>query len=225
MTFLDAVATPNLISISFSKKIGVRAKAAKREFTVENGDKVNFKEAVKDVPVGFFNVTTATESLAVDEVPVKLLNGVSEPERLQTNLDLGAQFAKFKIGGREVREALQPQTSSFDEREGNSGNEYFTTDSSSIHEEVSGTKSSDEGEMVVSVAKECETECKNQADQKVNSVKLQIDKTKLSHFQNNIVEEECPDLVDSGILKWILNDPRLNVPNHHFVELKNNRLI
>lgn len=46
------------------------------------------------------------EFLAVERVPVDLLIGISELERLQTNLDLGGHFGEIKIRGEKIRVAL-----------------------------------------------------------------------------------------------------------------------
>lgn len=42
--------------------------------------------------------------------------------------------------------------------------------------------------MVVLLAKECENDCESQADQNLNSRKVEIIKTKLSHLQKDIAE-------------------------------------
>lgn len=90
-TLLDTEATPNVISTGLLKKIGVRAKHTMRGNTVASGDHMNWKCIMKDDPIRFDNVSTTMESFAV-EVPVDLLIGINELERLQTNLDLYGHF-------------------------------------------------------------------------------------------------------------------------------------
>lgn len=70
-----------------------------------------------------------------------------------------------------VRVALQLDTCSFDV-EGNSANENFTTHSNSNDEWASSTKSSNEEEMLVSFAKELETNCESLAFQTLNSANM-----------------------------------------------------
>lgn len=65
---------------------------------------------------------------AADGVAVDLLNIIRELGSMHRNLDLGGQFAEFRIRGEKVRVAVLPDNSSLDEEE-NSADEYFTTDS------------------------------------------------------------------------------------------------
>lgn len=202
LALLDTEATPNLISAGLLKKIGVLAKPTKIGSTMESRDYMSCKDVVKHVPVRFDNATTIMASSAVEGVPVDLLIGFSELKRLQTNLDIGGQFAEFKIRGEEFRVALQPETSTFDENQ-NRADEDFKTDSCSNDDEVSSTESSDKEEMVEMVGlleKEFETDCKSQADQVLDSAKMKVVEIKLSHLDKSIAEEIYSSLDGSRIL-------------------------
>lgn len=84
------------------------------------------KSVVKDVSARFDNVTTNMKLLSLEGVPIDLLTGVSELERLQKKLDLVGHFAEFKIRGEKVRVTVQQETTSFNEEQGISANKDFT---------------------------------------------------------------------------------------------------
>lgn len=84
------------------EKIGVRASPTKTEIKVKGGDHVNCNGVFRDVSGSFDNMTTSMEFLAIKEVPADVPIGIIEMEKLQTNLDLGWQFAQFKIEERNL---------------------------------------------------------------------------------------------------------------------------
>lgn len=143
-----------------------------------SADHVNCKGVVQNDPVLFDNMTTIMKFLAIEGVPVDLLIRISELERSQTSLDIGEQFAEFKIRGDKFRVVVQPEIGSLDKEQRNSAEKDFTIDSSSVDEEVSGTELNDDKLMVFSIAKECATECKKQFDQELNYSKMEIVKNK-----------------------------------------------
>lgn len=134
------------------KRIGVPFKPTKKIITVINEDHMNSKSAVKNVTLLFDIVTTNTEFLAVERVPVDLMINISSLERLHANLDHFGNFAEFKIRGEEVRVGLQLKTGCFGQEQENSAKEDFTTDLSSMNEEISDTESTADKEIVISLA-------------------------------------------------------------------------
>lgn len=58
---------------------------------------------VKSVLVSFDGATTKMKFLAIEEVPVDTLIGMTGLGRPQVSIHLGGQYADFKIDGREIR--------------------------------------------------------------------------------------------------------------------------
>lgn len=119
MAPLDTGVTPNFISTSLLKNIGVRAEATNKGITVRSGDHVNCKVVIQGVPVFVDNLITTMVFLAVEEVPVNLLISINALKRLQTNLDHIGQLAEFETKEEEVRVSLQLITSCFYEEQVN----------------------------------------------------------------------------------------------------------
>lgn len=73
-------------------------------------------------------------------------------ERLIANVDLGGQFAKFRINGRVVQVGLKPENDGLDSAVEDDEDKDFTAETSAMGQESSEEKSGSESALVVTLA-------------------------------------------------------------------------
>lgn len=86
---LNVGAVPSLIPVRLLFYMGIDSTAPCITVAVANDVNAGFKEAVEEITLTFVDQVAKFDFLAVDGVPVELLIGLTDLERLQATLDVG----------------------------------------------------------------------------------------------------------------------------------------
>lgn len=110
VALLDTGAVPNLIYMRILREVCIDAKPTKRTITIASNENTRCVGAVKLVPVFFDGVVTKMDFFAMGVLPVDILVGMLDLERLQARIDLGGQFVEFEIDKNKGRITLKTET-------------------------------------------------------------------------------------------------------------------
>lgn len=166
---------------------------------------------------------TKIDFLVVDGDLVGVLIGIHETEMLCAQIELCVKYVNFKIGENSIRLGVEPDHSVHRPADEESGNKYFTTDSSYTNSTDDSDNDSEES-MVIALAV-------NDGDLKYQEVlikeeKLQRRRIEVAENLSHLPTEE-PGQVEKmlqkvDILAWSLHDLRsAEIPVQHKLGLTN----
>lgn len=208
-SLLNTGAVPNLISTSLAKQLGLTFSYTKETITLADGTMTICHGAVRNIPVVFGELKTKMNFLVVDGVPIGVLIGIPEMEKLNKHIDLGGQYVELTIGRKSVRVGLELDHTINKVQEDESEDENLTTDSSTTSSADVSENESEESILVAMAVQGNPLINRNKAadDREL----LERGKTVAEKLSHLAVDEQARIeglLHGEDVLAWFLHDLR-----------------